>query len=389
MRGGCLGACLVLLVAGEAGAHGRSVSHSVWWMEPTGARVEARVAARDIAFRGIGDVPAYVTTHLRLAAGGRPCVAGTAHEMPSAPGWMRFAWHVECPAAPDRLDNDLFLDGPSARLHFARVERREGTAIQRVFGPQDVALPLPRIGDERDTGDIGHSLGRYVALGIEHIVTGWDHLAFLAGLLVLAAGMRDVLVLATGFTVAHSVTLALSVLGLVRPSGPAVEALIGFSILLVAVENVWLAAGRGRLVPGAMLAGLGVLAVLRIGGHGALTLTTVSGLLLFTAAHFGLLAIGRRPERLRAAVAFGFGLMHGFGFAGILQEVALPPDVVVPALFGFNMGVELGQLGAILVAWPVLILLRRMAGERPVTEAASAALAGLGAFWFVGRAFGG
>jgi hypothetical protein len=273
-------------------------------------------------------------------------------------------------------------------LHFARVERPAGAPVQRVFGPADVSLPLPGAGVEDAEETPSHSIARYLALGIEHIVTGWDHLAFLAGLLVLAASLRDVLVLATGFTIAHSVTLAVSVLGVARPDGPAVEALIGFSILLVAAENVWLVAGRGRAVPAAVLALLAALVVLRAAGHGGITQATLGGLVVFTAAHFGLLAAGRHPARLRAAVAFGFGLIHGFGFAGILHEAALPTGAIVPALLGFNAGVELGQIGAIALAWPVLAIVRRPGWERPVVEAVSAALAGLGAFWFVGRAFG-
>jgi hypothetical protein len=109
---------------------------------------------------------------------------------------------------------------------------------------------------------------------------------------------------------------------------------------------------------------------------------------LFTGCHFGLLARAERPARLRAAVAFVFGLVHGFGFAGVLAEMDLPNARLAPALFGFNLGVELGQLAAVALAWPVLVAIARASPLRVgprVAEVGSAAICGLGLFWFVTR----
>jgi len=192
----------------------------------------------------------------------------------------------------------------------------------------------------------------------------------------------------TAFTVAHSVTLGLAVLGVVRPEGAAVEALIGYSIALVAAENSWLLAGRGRAVPALVTAGLLALAALSAAGIGAVSAAGLVGLALFSLCHFGLLARVERPARLRAAVAFAFGLVHGFGFAGVLAEMSLPVGRVVPALFGFNVGVEIGQLGVVAVAWPLLRVLARRGGDgayRAVAELGSAAICGLGLYWFVTR----
>jgi len=381
---------LAILVVGCAAArvdaHGRSVSHSRWLIDGTTATVEVRIAQRDLAVRGVQDPGSYATARLLLGSGGTVCRADTVRTLPSADGWLTLVWSVACDGPPDRIDNHLFVDGMGARLHFARISRAPGSTVERVFGPSDVSMPLSTT--EVETEAPAPGIGRYLALGVEHIVTGWDHLAFLAGLLVLAATLRDVFVLATGFTIAHSVTLALSVLGVARPDAAGVEALIGFSILLVAVENVWMVAGHGRAIPAVTLAALGTLMTVRFIGHGGITETTLLGLVVFTAAHFGLLTIGRRPDRLRAAVAFGFGLIHGFGFAGILHDAALPQAALLPALLGFNVGVEVGQLGAIVIAWPVLRAARGVAGTRIVVETVSAALAGLGTLWFVGRAFG-
>jgi hypothetical protein len=98
-----------------------------------------------------------------------------------------------------------------------------------------------------------------------------------------------------------------------------------------------------------------------------------------------------RPARLRAAVAFAFGLVHGFGFAGVLAELELPRERLAAALFGFNVGVELGQLAVVVAVWPLLRLLARPADGRPLralAEIASAAICGLGLFWFLTRTLG-
>ena len=112
-----------------------------------------------------------------------------------------------------------------------------------------------------------------------------------------------------------------------------------------------------------------------------------TGLALFSACHFGLLRGSARPARLRAVLAFAFGLVHGFGFAGLLMELALPVDRLVPALLGFNLGVELGQLAVVAVSWPLIVLLahRSPAAHRLLAEAGSAAILALGVFWLEGR----
>ena len=118
--------------------------------------------------------------------------------------------------------------------------------------------------------------------------------------------------------------------------------------------------------------------------------TTLAGLAVFSACHFALLERSEQPVRIRGALAFAFGLVHGFGFAGVLGEMQLPTERLVPALFGFNVGVELGQLAVVALAWPLLRLLERLAGgrwHRWVVDAGSAAICGIGLFWFVTRTF--
>jgi hydrogenase/urease accessory protein HupE len=174
------------------------------------------------------------------------------------------------------------------------------------------------------------------ALGVEHILTGYDHLLFLGGLLIACRSLRTMLGVVTSFTVAHSVTLALAGLGFVRLSSGIVEPLIAASIVFVGVENLW----------------------------------------------------ARDEPRFRWALTFAFGLIHGFGFAGVLGELGLGQggtSLVLP-LFAFNLGVEAGQLAVALVVLPLLLWLRRRGWfDKRALYATSLAVALLGAHWLAER----
>lgn len=159
--------------------------------------------------------------------------------------------------------------------------------------------------------------GTYLRLGIEHILFGFDHLLFVLALVILVREWRRVAVTVTAFTVAHSVTLTAATLGFVAVPGPPVEAAIALSIVLVAVEIV-----NAR--------------------HGKPSITA------------------RRPW----LVAFAFGLLHGFGFAGALAEVGLPRHAIPVALLFFNLGVEVGQLVFVAAVLILAGLLREAATLR-------------------------
>jgi hypothetical protein len=390
-----------LLWAASAPAHQRSVSYSSWYLDDSGARVALRIAQLELTRLPWGHVRgaeldprlgSYLTGRLRLLAGAVPCeVARGPVVLASAAGEAAVEWRVECPApGPREIRSELLLEVAPSHLHFARVHDATGGRLERVLTAGDPGWPLAGEADGPTSTPVGSSLGAYVLLGIEHIWTGWDHLAFVLALILIAARVGEVATVVTGFTLAHSLTLGLAVLGFVRPEMQAIEALIGLSIGLVAVENLWLVGGRPRAVPWLLTAGLGLtalLAALGIGGVGALTL---AGIALFSACYLGLVERLERPARLRVAIAFAFGLIHGFGFAGVLAEMELPTERLASALFGFNLGVEVGQLVVVSLLWPALgVLARLRAGSvhRLVVEAGSAAVCSLGLFWFLTRAF--
>ena len=191
-----------------------------------------------------------------------------------------------------------------------------------------------------DRWDVARS---YFVLGVEHILTGYDHLLFVVALVLLLGRLGVVVRAATAFTVAHSLTLIGTTLGLIGLAQAPVEALIALSIVFLAVEVV-------KQDP----------------------------------------AAPRLSERIPWVVAFGFGLIHGFGFAGALREIGLPEGDVPTALLTFNLGVEGGQLIIIALTLGVIAAVRRFArpAQRPVRLAASYAIGITASFWFLQRLVG-
>ncbi len=249
-----------------------------------------------------------------------------------------------------------------------------------------------RVGEDREGTAAKRSwtglTADYAGLGVTHILAGADHLAFVLALMLAASGLRALLLAVTGFTLGHSLTLALAATGAVSPVAGVIEALIGFTVAVAAVEAMGRVSAR-TLSPGAATLPLAALALAAAIFGSAMPAVTWGGLLLFTAAY---MALARRTDRWAMAPAAAFGLVHGFGFAGALQEIGLPDERLVPALLGFNLGVEAGQLAVVALALAAAAPLRRLlpAGLLvPAAQGAAAALCGLGTFWFVSRAFAG
>jgi len=405
--------CAALAVATAAAAHEGGASYSQWRLGPQGGVVELRVPARELA-RVAPDAASpdalggWAATHLRLLEGDVPCtLRDTPEVQSSAADWAVVTWVVECPppGPPTTIDLAPLLDGTTGHVHLARVVARDGSVSEHALTAGASRLDV-RPAATPDGAAAVPGFGRWVALGLTHVAGGWDHLAFLAGLVLLAGSVGEVAVLVSAFTLAHATTLALAALGAVRPDAAAVETLIGFSIALVGAEDGWLLAGGGRAVPIVATALPALLAVeaLRRGlataaidapaaaagiapaATAALALApaALAGLALFTACHFALLARATRPARLRAAVALAFGLVHGFGFAGALGVLDLPPARLAGALLGFNLGVEAAQLAAVALVWPLLRAATRRLGD-VVPEAGAATVCSLGVYWFAVR----
>lgn len=178
---------------------------------------------------------------------------------------------------------------------------------------------------------------KFIPAGIHHILIGPDHLLFLVGLLLLGGTVRRLLLVTTAFTIAHSVTLSMAVLNVLTPSTRVIEPAIALSIVYVGADNLLVRGGRD----------------------------------------------------MRAAIAFAFGLIHGFGFASVLREMDLPRRALGWSLFSFNVGVEIGQLVVVVAVASALAWLRSRseAVGRRLVLVGSVIVMVAGGFWFIQRVF--
>jgi hydrogenase/urease accessory protein HupE len=200
--------------------------------------------------------------------------------------------------------------------------------------------PTAAIAERASRWTVAHS---YFGIGIDHIVFGYDHLLFVLSFVLLLGRARRIVVAVTAFTVAHSVTLVGTMLGHISLPPAPVESVIALSILFLAVEVL----KRDPAAP-------------------------------------------RLSERAPWVVAFGFGLLHGFGFAGALAQIGLPEGEVPMALLAFNLGVEAGQVAIVVIAAAAHALLRRFAPrfDRPVVRTAAYAIGTVAGIWFIERLLG-
>lgn len=363
---------LVLLFDVEASlAHGTKKSYSTWTLEGGHVRAELRIDERGLD--GVSDFS--IPDLVRLFVGGEPCAWYSLKRAPAAPiGWRVFRWTVNC-ARDGELEIRTGLGGD--HVHIARVIPEHGEVVERVLVGSDAAKIDGLAGVD------GSPAGRYVLMGIRHIVAGWDHLAFIIALLILATSLGEVAVLVTAFTVAHSLTLSLAAVGVARPDPSSVESVVAFSIALVAAENCWIFGGRNKRIERAMTVMTLLCMALAYFRTGAQAGLAWLGLAVFGYCHFRLISSSKKQSCLRAVVAFVFGLAHGFALGGGFTEPGGTPDRIAASLLGFNAGVEAGQL---LVVTSVYALLACTSGRlrrcllKWVAPAVSASLLSLGAY---------
>jgi len=280
----------------------------------------------------VGDMGLHLVPHL---SGGGLDRAADAES--STPGFLLRTWRLPKTAAVDGQTISIEGLDQSVTDVLLRIDA-DGKAINAVIHPADPTYPIHLAGPK------GTALPAYLTLGIEHILTGADHLAFVLGLLLLIGPSWRVVKAVTAFTVAHSITLALAALGYVHFPSAVIEALVALSIVFVA----------GELLP-------------RPG----------------------------RPETLTHRhpwlIAFTFGLLHGLAFAGALSNIGLPPRAEPLALFLFNVGVEIGQIAFIAAAVLVIFALRwlrpRLKLDTPAVARAlpAYAIGCLAAYWLIDR----
>jgi hypothetical protein len=388
-----LASWLIGLVPSTAVAHTRSQSFSSWSVD--GARlvgvyqVDAQRVTQlgeDAAFDRLGQL---LATHLArtvaVSQEGQPCAAHAPQPLVAARGDVRVELVFDCPRpladAPATVVLGAFFEVSPSHVHYARVTRAGGAATEVLATVQSHTF---KVG--------GHAVvpptdfKAFFELGLEHVLSGPDHLAFLAALALLAGTLVRAAWAATGFTLGHSLTLALVAAGWLSPDSRAIESLIGFTVAFAAGEAFVSRAGVPLRVGWTTLALVAAVPLLaKLAGASALPWFAVGGTALFAMCAGGITR--EATSRFAPLLAAAFGLAHGAGFAGALLELDIPRSRLLVALLGFNLGVEAAQILALLAIAMLAAVARRLpaAARRHALDYASAALFALGVYWFVGR----
>jgi hypothetical protein len=384
--------------AGGVDAHTRSESYSHWYENETSITATVTIPLREVMLlyqEGDSALPPgeifrnELVAKTEVSGASGTCSATSVSILQAASGFVRVEMQFDCATdAPETIRYRALFAAAPAHVHYAKLHRgnaRFETLITDTADTWDIA--------DLDAVD-SYSFTSFLGIGIEHIGGGIDHIAFLIGMLLIAGSLGRSIIAVTGFTLGHSVSLGAAVLGYVHADSTLVEAFIGFTVALVAVEYFMLRMNAQRsenlLATSSML-------VAWIIGLLAFAFDLLSGRALFVYLGFGLFAYcyllaatrlehqeATRASTLLFVATTCFGLVHGFGFAGFLMETGILGTSLFIPLLGFNLGVEVGQLILVAVALGIAALAR---GKVPhaALPALAAGLCGIGVFWFVGR----
>jgi hypothetical protein len=388
-----------IVVAMDAGAHTRSESYSHWHESGTTITATITIPLREVMLLyQTGDSAVPPAELFRDELVGKTEVSGTSgicsaqrvNILQAASGFVRIEMQFDCDAeTPAAIHYRALFDAAPAHVHYAKLHRGGGVRSETLITDTSDTWNIADIGNSDS-----YSFTSFLAIGVGHIGGGIDHIAFLIGMLMIAGSIGRSIVAVTGFTLGHSISLGAAVLGYVHADSQLVEAFIGFTVALVAVEYFLLRKPAERSAVTLAVCSLGIAWAV---GLLAITFDLISGRALFVYLGFGVFAfcyllasveLERRDDARAGTMLFiattCFGLVHGFGFAGFLMETGILGTSLFIPLLGFNLGVEVGQLILVAIALATAYLLRDRV-SRAVTPMLAASLCGVGVYWFIGR----
>jgi len=421
-----------LLFACLAQAHERSESTSHWTLINGDLHGVVTARTRDVtrltvpgdSYASLAQIfAAHVGRSVEASIDGMACTPRQAPAiLESEPGYVRVDVRMHCGAGGSlSLKVELFFAVAPSHHHFLYVA--SGSASREAILSE--SAPSTDVDLRPSSSGMPHFF-QFAGMAIEHIATGIDHLAFLLALLIAARTARQVLAIVTGFTVGHSITLSLAVLGMIQANRGAVECLIGLTIAVAAAQNLIRGECEGRMaglaaaviaaslllipahvrpdMPTGLILAIAIatgsavwvasMGVARVDANGQDAASGhIAGAVLATADSraAGSSATAAFSIPARFATAAGFGLIHGLGFASALQDLHLPRGMLLSSLLGFNVGVELGQLAVVIAAVALIAMTGRLVlvtQRRADMSAAmaSAVLLAAGLAWFLTRA---
>lgn len=386
-------ALLTLACCGEAPAHTRSESFSRWNYEDGLLSLRFTVSEREATrihppasgFAPGAELARYLNQ--RIDAQDRLGTCRRTSEfrpVDARPGYLQASAQWRCDEAPARLAVRAFFDRAAEHTHFATLDVG-GTTAQRLLTRERPVWHIDT--DGKLNTSRGAEFTAFVHRGFRHILSGPDHVLFLLVLLIACRRASGVFWAVTGFTAGHSLTLGLAATGVIESNLPAVEATIGLTIALVAVERAARGARDAVLLSAVSAALLLLLVPVSVWLNG-LAPGLLAALALFVFCYLMLAQGSADNGAFKVMVTTLFGLVHGLGFASAFLASDLEPARLLWPLAGFNIGVELGQLAVVgLMAAVALALRRRPPRAGLSADLTAAAGCAVGLYWFLERGF--
>ena len=263
-------------------------------------------------------------------------------ELNSKEGSLNLSLNFECPSNKEiKIINNALFNLVQSHIHIARIYIDNNLYTEKALFFNDQSIDL---NEEKENNSFSNSFYKFFSLGLDHILSGYDHLLFILGLLLLVTNLKRLLLVITGFTIGHSLTLSLSVINIIQVKSSLVEALIGYTIMFVGLEYLYKENNDHRV---SMIFITTLSLLLLIFGNlinPNFPYFLIFGILLFSLGYFYLLKNLNSENNLLSIITIIFGLIHGFGFGGFLLGSKISSENIFSGLLGFNFGVEVGQI---------------------------------------------
>ena len=285
----------------------------------------------------------YLSQHLKVSSEGKNCsLVDEIKELNSQEGSLNLSLNFECPSNKEiKIINNALFNLVQSHIHIARIYIDNNLYTEKALFFNDQSIDL---NEEKENNSFSNSFYKFFSLGLDHILSGYDHLLFILGLLLLVTNLKRLLLVITGFTIGHSLTLSLSVINIIQVKSSLVEALIGYTIMFVGLEYLYKENNDHRV---SMIFITTLSLLLLIFGNlinPNFPYFLILGILLFSLGYFYLLKNLNSENNLLSIITIIFGLIHGFGFGGFLLGSKISSENILSGLLGFNLGVEVGQI---------------------------------------------
>ena len=303
-------------------------------------------------------------------------------------GFINILMTFQCSSSTDiKIINNAFFNIIQSHVHIARVYDGKEILIEKALFFNDQTIKI-NPDQKKLKFNFYETFYNFLKSGINHILNGFDHLIFIVGLLILVSGIRNLLVIITGFTIGHSITLSLATLGIMSPNGTLVESIIGFTIMFIGAEYLIQKTKTYSITNSFLTILILSLLILNIFTKNSISPILLIGLLFFSLGYFFLHKSITEKSSLLIVITVLFGMIHGLGFGSYLLSTGINSNNIITSLLGFNLGVEIGQIIFVLTALAVIWMLTKLRFNKTIELIKNTAfifVTTMGFFWFIQR----